>query len=156
MLKKIALGILGSATKQQMQPKPAPLDNDYFFNVAGINHHYFELEDMGKRIKKYDLPDNELIKLDKFRQFEYYFPIDDVQLIPEPDNLFDKNAIAVYINNVKIGYVPAVITDVIARYMVLPHTVTASIRGGRYKELTLDGIIKGTLPYSCTINICLR
>lgn len=33
----------------------------------------------------------------------------DIEVVPEPENKFDKNAVAVYANDVHVGYIPALV-----------------------------------------------
>ena len=42
---------------------------------------------------------------------------DEVILKPEPENPFDHNAIAIFWNNIKIGYIPRVKTNLVRKFM---------------------------------------
>ncbi|MDG3146292.1 HIRAN domain-containing protein [Streptococcus suis] len=61
----------------------------------------------------------------------------DVELIMEPDNQYDPNAIKILIANNFVGYVPAKIAKKINKYLVDDkyfNTASAEIVGGPYKE----------------------
>ena len=61
----------------------------------------------------------------------------DVELITEPDNQYDPNAIKILIANNFVGYVPAKIAKKINKYLVDDkyfNTASAEIVGGPYKE----------------------
>jgi len=71
-----------------------------------------------------------------------------VALVPEPDNKYDKNAIAVYMNDYKIGHVPAEIVPFI-RNIMDDYDFLGTITNGDYYED--DEIIEEN--FSCKVEI---
>lgn len=65
----------------------------------------------------------------------------DVQLLPEPSNPHDKNAVKVLVNNIFVGYLPAMIATQISSYISNPNYRYDAIlkgRGGPYKTLNIE------------------
>lgn len=56
-----------------------------------------------------------------------------VSLVPEPENPHDPNAIAVYVDDVHIGYIPAVDCTEVHQLLSGEHTVSAYVAGGARK-----------------------
>ena len=69
--------------------------------------------------------------------YEYEFDPSKVELIPEPDNEYDPNAIAVLIDGAKVGHIKKDSASYAKELMSSPDLVRidASIEGGRYKQL---------------------
>lgn len=72
-----------------------------------------------------------------YSDFVYRVKEDYVELIPEPDNPYDKNAIAVYMNNVQIGYVPTGLTESIRPYIGNCYFVARITGGDQYGDQNL-------------------
>lgn len=64
----------------------------------------------------------------------------DADLVPEPDNPKDPNAIKVLVNDVQIGYVPAEKTGVVKELLSSKkvQSVTSEFYGGPFKIITED------------------
>lgn len=79
--------------------------------------------------------------------WEYDFFEVDIELVPEPDNQHDSNAIAVYADideeEVKLGYIPSedneYFLDIMDNFSCIPY---GTIKGGKFKELDWDNKIK--------------
>ncbi len=65
----------------------------------------------------------------------------DVRLIPEPQNEYDRNAIAVYLSNYKAGYVPSGINIDLLPIIKNSPLTTASVHGGNFKYIDKTGNI---------------
>lgn len=66
-----------------------------------------------------------------------------VFLVPEPENVYDKYAIAVYIDNYHVGYVPAPFNKEKYKFFKKNNTGVAEVHGGDFKYLDeYDDIIK--------------
>ena len=79
---------------------------DEKFRVAGVNYRQDAILKLGKKNPDYLLKSADLKK--KYQEkpvFEYTFPTFVPELIAEPDNEYDPNAIAIYANGEKVGYV---------------------------------------------------
>lgn len=72
-------------------------------------------------------------------QYSYLDNVNDVYLIPEPENKHDKNAIAVYLGNQKAGYIPSDQNAAVGIYIRQPYYVTAKLFGGDSKQLDRYG-----------------
>lgn len=57
-----------------------------------------------------------------------------VEVIPEPDNPHDKNALAVYFRGSKVGYIKAEETKLVNSLLEIDKTPAVRIFGGPYKE----------------------
>lgn len=114
------------------------------FNVAGINYNRENVERLGSPSRTFPLDDDTLMhKYDrKVTLYEFYFDNFCAELIPEPDNPEDPNAIAIYCKGFKIGYVPAGKTSDV-RLLLDSGSVSRIdlyIRGGREKSVSPDGV----------------
>lgn len=71
----------------------------------------------------------------------------DIELVPEPDNQYDSNAIAVYVDiddeEVKLGYIPSEDNEYFLDIMDNSSWISyGTIKGGKFKELDWDEKIK--------------
>lgn len=87
------------------QPKAEP-KNEESIKVAGVSYRQEEIKSLGELNKDYKLTKAQIKKdyPDEFI-YEWVFPVYPARFEFEPDNPEDPNAIAIYIENVKIGYV---------------------------------------------------
>ena len=124
--------------------------------VHGTSYQQKEIEGLGERNYEYDLSVKELREdYEGERVFELYFDCK-AALIPEPENEFDKNAIRVEADGVKIGYVPKSKTKRARELLASPgfKAVLVNIEGGRYKIAREDEPLdKGELVYQAYIEI---
>lgn len=77
------------------------------FKVAGVTHYVDSIKSLARINDDYDLPNSELKDLysDGDRIFQYEFKGLSCELVPEPDNQYDSNAVKVLINGVHVGYI---------------------------------------------------
>lgn len=144
------MGIFKNIVKSITKPTLEPFTT----NVVGMPYCQFNIEKIGKKLKGYNLPPEKMIEYGKPRYYEFYFDINAVDLIPEPTNPEDPNAIMVIANGEKIGYISSHFTQTVKPYLSVPCTYELSLRGGRWKEPRADGsIISGDTPYSAEIKI---
>ena len=82
--------------------------------------------------------------------YEYEFPLFDAELIEEPDNEVDPNAIMVVLNGVHVGYIKAGSCNRVKKRMREDRIkrVTARIFGGRYKYVSTDYDDNGNERYT--------
>ena len=111
------LGIDPETGKPLPKKAEKPIEFTGTFRVAGV---YYYKENIKKIVKK---------KRPTDYGYVYKIKEDFVILKPEPDNIADPNAIAVYMNNELIGYVPANLTHAI-RPLINNHYFIGSIRCG--------------------------
>lgn len=88
---------------------PAPASKVEKFNVAGLSYHMGEFMQLAQEDPDYTTKKSEIIDfcLEDQRIYKYYFSPDVVELIPDPDNEHDSNAVAVYADGLHIGYIKA-------------------------------------------------
>ena len=79
------------------------------YRVTGINYHIPELMSLATENKLYQLSNSDIIKkgLAGKRIWKYSFNRNSVDLVPEPDNPHDPNAIKVIIDGAHVGYIKA-------------------------------------------------
>lgn len=79
------------------------------FHIAGTSYREDAILTLAEENDDYNLSKKELIDngMEDERIYKYYFPTMRSELIPEPDNPHDPNAIKVLVNGVHIGYVKA-------------------------------------------------
>lgn len=110
--------------------------------VAGTQYHQAELLSLGLTNDDYDKTKRELFEEELFdeRIYEYWFDPDKVELIPEPDNPNDPNAIKVVVDDVHIGYIKAGSCTHVRNVMEAGNisAITCDIYGGKYKILELE------------------
>ncbi|MBQ0113320.1 MAG: hypothetical protein KBT03_09345 [Bacteroidales bacterium] len=75
------------------------------FKIAGMKYRIDNLKKIAIPNERYNLSKNDLKKLGVDLVYEYKFDIKSVELIPEPDNPHDNNAVKVIFNGVHIGYI---------------------------------------------------
>lgn len=131
------------------------------FFVAGFDHYQDELSSlMVTRNDDYRLSNKTFIEDVGERTYEYYPEWYDAELIHEPENEFDSNAISVNVQDMKIGYIARKDQD---RLKALdPEKVEAEIYGGNYKEIDYGEygdectVVKDATPYKATVYVRSR
>lgn len=116
------------------------------YKVAGIKYHMDAVMELASENDMYDMSKKELIESYEENYgylgniYEYEFYVADTQLIPEPDNPYDPNAIKVVADDQHIGYIKAGtcrhLLKVINEGRLGP--IECRIYGGPYKYLDLD------------------
>lgn len=106
---------LFKAKKQEPAPAAAPApvtkkekdENIKNFKVAGISFHEKDLMKLSAANEDYSLVKSGLIKAGLIGKdiYQYVFPVSNVELIPEPDNKEDPNAVKVVVDGTHIGYI---------------------------------------------------
>lgn len=120
------------------EPPSSPIGNRLYeacIDVAGSSYYCDSIVRCMKKNPKYDLPDNEILRLGKNRTYEFY-PLDaNAILMPEPNNPHDSNAVMVLVENNLVGYIPAeyalFVKDLISRNAL--SFAGVSILGGNVK-----------------------
>lgn len=122
------------------KPQPAPSAWDsYKFRVAGTYYREKDIYEIMDENDDYHLGKKAIIEADLVGDMIYKYEIADLDadLIAEPDNPHDPNAIRVVVNDILIGYVPKEKTSKVKTLLesgtVLD--VICNIYGGPYKVL---------------------
>lgn len=127
------------------EPEPEPESKvtpyRYFdFNVAGISFHEKEiLRMLTEENEDWNMSKRDIIEccLTDERIYRYGGITTNVELVPEPDNPYDPNAVKVIADNIHIGYVPAKITGPVKKIIQNKDCViSCEFIGGEYKILT--------------------
>ena len=119
------------------------------FLLMGTNYHKEEAELAADFLSKgihYFGKDNKSLKsymLETYKPVYKYNKLKtvDVHLLPEPSNPHDKNAVKVLVNNIFVGYLPAMIATQVSAYISNPNYRYDAIltgRGGPYKTLNIE------------------
>ena len=108
-------------------------------HVAGTSYRQKEIESLGEENPIYEYSKRELIDEEYEGEKVYYYDFNPytVELIEEPDNKFDPNAIKVVIDNVFVGYIKkgscAHVKTLLKSGRIVK--IGADIHGGQYKFL---------------------
>lgn len=120
--------------------------------VAGTSYRIDAIKSLGIENSDYELTKQELVEdyLTDESIYEYEFPLFDAELIEEPDNEVDPNAIMVVLNGVHVGYIKAGSCNRVKKRMREDRIkrVTARIFGGRYKYVSTDYDDNGNERYT--------
>lgn len=110
--------------------------------IAGTSFRQKDIESLGDENSFYTLTKKELIEFDMIDQNIYAleFSPECVELIEEPENEYDPNAVKVVVDDVNIGYIKkgscAHIKKMIREKRIIE--ITAEIHGGKYKCISSD------------------
>ncbi len=134
------------------------IDDTQIFNVAGFDYRQDELQELlHEENPDYTLTKKSFIENADGRVYQYdmeYYP---ARLVPE-NNEHDPNAIAVYVEDVKIGYIARKDQKDIDFEKI--KEAEAEIYGGKYKEVSFDDyeetIVTGETPYRARLYITLK
>lgn len=135
------------APKVVLQPEElAPIEPKYQyygFKVAGISYREKDIIDqIMMENDDYNLSKRELVELGLTdeRIYRYIGAPSDIELISEPDNPHDDNAIKVIADGLHIGYVPAEKTGKVKMILTTKEVITIAcdMYGGQYKVITED------------------
>lgn len=119
--------------------------------VAGTSYHLDAIMALAQENPDYDLTKREIIvdELTDERIYQYTFTDGPVELVDDPDNEHDPNAIKVLVAGQHIGYIKRGSTDRVHNLQRAGRVlgVTAEIYGGKYKVVTCDEDYDGTEHY---------
>lgn len=139
-------------------------DSNVTYRVAGVCYHKDDIMQLAYKNPMIDMSAEEIDKHGMIGKkiWAYKFHSNIVQLIPEPENIHDKNAIKVEVDGHFIGYIPsencAVVLTAIQKKKI--SNVSCFIGGGPYKCVyrTNSGeycVDDDKFDYSATIHIAL-
>lgn len=130
-----------STPESKPEPKPAGSKKENH-RVAGVSYRPHEIESIGSANNYFETNKSEMIEdgiIDE-KIWEYSFSPKNVELVPEPDNEHDPNAIKVVIDGVHVGYIKSGSCAHVKKLMQEDkiESITANIGGGRYKVVYED------------------
>lgn len=119
--------------------------------LAGTSYHMDAIMALAEENPDYDLTKREIIDDDLVgeRIYQYTFADGPVELVDDPDNEYDPNAIKVLVAGQHIGYIKRGSTGRVHNLQRAGRVlgVTAEIYGGKYKIVTCDEDYDGTEHY---------
>lgn len=137
--------------------------------LAGTSYHMDAIMALAEENPDYDLTKREIIDdgLTDERIYQYTFADGPVELVDDPENEHDPNAIKVLIAGQHIGYIKRGSTGRVHNLQRAGRVlgVTAEIYGGKYKVVTCDedydgtehyDLIKDETEYGAAIEILVR
>ena len=147
---------------EQMPPSVKKSTKTERIHVRGTEYHTENIIAVATENSDYSLTKRELIEdFPDECVYQYDFFVDG-DLVPEPDNPYDPNAIMVQANGLCIGYVPKGSTSHVRKLMQSGRikSMDLSIKGGKYKEVYENddgeyGIDKGEKCYSAILEISI-
>lgn len=136
--------------------------------VAGVSHYKDNILTLARENPDYNLKKNELIKRQLFDEYidQYKFFPEKVELMPEPTNQYDPNAVQVLVDGKLVGYIKAGsckhILNIINENRI--EKIEAKIKGGKYKCLLCHGDVpeedcemeRGTAEFRIELSIYER
>ena len=110
--------------------------------VAGVTYREDDIISLGLENEDYNYSKKELIDLGYEDEciYQYEFYPNNVELIPEPDNPYDPNAIKVMVDNTHVGYVKSGSCSHVLNLLKDDRIIKidCKIGGGKYKSLEYD------------------
>lgn len=133
------------------------------YKVTGVSHYVENILSLKTENFDYDLSKKELIdegyENERIYQYDFY-PIK-TELVPEPDNQYDPNAIKVIVDNTLVGYIKSGSCSHLLK-MIKENRIEkieCKIAGGKYKYLGYDDyedkyeLEKSDAPFFVVLNI---
>lgn len=138
-------------------------------NIAGTSYRQEQIASLGTYNFEYEQTRKEFIEnyIDDEKVYEIVFNPTNVELIEEPENEHDPNAIKVIVDNIHVGYIKKGSCSHVKKLLASDKIskITADIHGGKYKyiyseydEEKMDDVIhikKGNSDYFVSIRIYL-
>lgn len=146
--------------RHQSQPKQSTKKET--IRVAGISFYTDAVESLGFENEEYHYNKRKIIDeyLEDEKIWQYSFAPEQLEFVSEPENKYDPNAIAVYIDGKQIGYVEKELTAHIREIMENEKLVSATcdIVGGKYKmyDSVEEEIVRGEINYGARITLEIK
>ena len=132
------------------------------YKVAGVAHYEKSILKFAKTNPVYSTNSKDIIaaKLWNTNVYQYCFSVLKTELIPEPSNPYDPNAIKVVVDGIHIGYIKAGsckhVLKLIAENRI--EKIDCTIKGGKFINVWGDGVHvqqveKGESKYSIQLSI---
>lgn len=127
----------GAEKKPEPQSALESLKKVSTFRVAGVSSRQDDILELADENSDFSMTRREIIDagMENERIYQYEFDPHRVELIPEPSNPYDPNAIKVVIDGVHVGYIKKGSTTRVRNLLKAGGKVTAEIKGGPYKIL---------------------
>ncbi|MBQ9156926.1 MAG: hypothetical protein IJ137_09095 [Eubacterium sp.] len=109
------------------------------FRASGMNYFQDTYNRIAVRYEDYALPDEKILgKYSEGRRvWEYLYPVSDVELKPEPENSYRPEAIGIYLDGQKAGYVKDSQNTKVKEFLASDYYqgADAAIVGGHFKQV---------------------
>lgn len=170
MDKKVGIGILYFLTfglfgfgwfvdiiKAAIEIKKTPKDKTLKIAVVGEYYKKSQIASLMSGNRLYNIPDADFItKVDECKRiYKYKYRRTEAQLVPEPNNPHDSNAIKVLVDDIHVGYIPANQCIEIKKILKQIKTVKAHMYGGNYKYHADNEVFKSEDDFSIELYITL-
>jgi hypothetical protein len=134
----------------------APPTEQIEIKVAGFDHYQRELKKcLHEKNEDYKLSAKAFREEVFERCYEYETEWLLAEIVPEPENEHDPNALAVYVDNVRIGYIPKKDQKKVNSVTLI--NAYAEIYGGNFKETDeYDEIVRGSTPYKAMLHLTIE
>ena len=151
ILKKIINNFFSTPKTEPIpQPTPQPLPKPPIQNiptsktikhkVAGVTHYKENILRLASKNPNYTMTKKEMIAANIEEIYEYNFKVQKTELIPEPTNTYDPNAIKVMVNAMHVGYIKKGsckhILNLLNQNRI--EKIETKICGGNYKNLNIN------------------
>ena len=125
------------------------------FEVRGLDYRLEDFLTLAQENKRYKLPDDEFLQKWTGRKvYRYWFNnINTVELVPEPDNRVDPNAIKVVLEGVHVGYVPRELCLAVAEKLQQGYMPKVKVRGGPYKYVSDGRVNQSRAEYEIIVSL---
>lgn len=127
------------AAKVSSATEPTQQTKIVTYKVTGVAHYTKNIMALAMTDGDYDLSKRDLIDEERIEEkiWKYIFPYDTAELVPEPENPYDPNAIKVVVAGQHIGYIKsgscAHLLKIIKQNAILK--IDCKITGGPYKVI---------------------
>ena len=136
------------------------------FHVTGTQYYRNDfIEKLGELDDEYNDKASDIKEshFDGDRIYQYYFGGLKADLIPEPENEHDRNAVKVMVNGILVGHIKKGSCSHVKNLMASPNFagIDVEIEGGNYKEVREDDdgklhIERGESPFYVNIDILMH
>ena len=151
--------VASSVSKSASNPSPPKSKisgaNQLSFEAAGVFAKTKEILSIAEKNWLFRQSDEVVIEKYKGRKiYQAYFRNLNTELVPEPTNPYDRNAIMVVVNGVCVGYVPAELCDKVKKIISRPYLADTRISGGVVKYVEDGIVIIKDYGYDVQVKIC--
>ena len=133
------------------------------FKIAGISNYTDNIIDnLISDNPDYDMSKSELIDSysDGDKIYQYDFKTTPLEVVPEPDNEHDSNAVAVKVDGILVGYIKAGNCSRVKNLLKSPdfHGMDLELAGGKFKKVIEEendkySVEKGEAPFFAVLTI---
>ncbi len=132
-----------SSAPEKAKPAEKPKYKSYSFRVAGISKRQRAITaNLLTESSDYEATKKELVEIGMTdeRIYKYIPDVLDAELVPEPENPHDPNAVKVIVDDIHVGYVPAEKAEKVKKLLETKQIrdVSCEFYGGPYKIITED------------------